>query len=227
MSWLCLSKPANGLHYARCQLTLKAPGMPGPDRHPVVSQMVLGSDLRRGNARRGTAITAALVLFLGPALAACSDDDGGGGGDATTSTPSVSTEPTGATETSAAPTGDGPADPVAAEKEIRQNWVKFFDPAVSLKDKQAVLENGDKLGLLLQAFSGDQRGGQVEAKVEDVEFTSPTTASVNYALLLEGATALPNASGTAVEQDGTWKVTVNTLCALVGLSGNASTAPGC
>lgn len=227
MSWLCLSKPANGLHYARCQLTLKAPGTAGPDRHPVVSQMVLGSDLRRGNARRGTAIAAALVLFLGPALAACSDDDGGG--DATTSTPSVSTStaPTGATETSAAPTGDGPADPVAAEKEIRENWVKFFDPAVSLKDKQAVLENGDKLGLLLQAFSGDQRGGQVEAKVEDVEFTSPTTANVNYALLLEGATALPNASGTAVEQDGTWKVTVNTLCALVGLSGNASTAPGC
>jgi len=227
VSWLCPSKPANGLHYARCQLTLKAPGMPGPDRHPVVSQMVLGSDLRRGNARRGTAITAAFLLFLGPALAACSDDDGGGG-DATTSTPSVST-PTSAeaTETSAEPTGDGPADPVAAEKEIRQNWVKFFDPAVSLKDKQAVLENGDKLGLLLQAFSGDQRGGQVEAKVDEVEFTSPTAANVSYALLLEGATALPNASGTAVEQDGTWKVTINTLCALVGLSGNASTAPGC
>ncbi|MFF3379522.1 hypothetical protein ACFYXF_42030 [Streptomyces sp. NPDC002680] len=191
--------------------------------------MVLGSDLRRGNARRGTAIAAALVLFLGPALAACSDDDGGGG-DSTTSTPSVSTEPTDTaepTETSAEPIGDGPADPVAAEKEIRQNWVKFFDPAVSLKDKQAVLENGDKLGLLLQAFSGDQRGGQVEAKVDKVEFTSPTAANVDYALLLEGATALPNASGTAVEQDGTWKVTVSTLCALVGLSGNASTAPGC
>ncbi|WP_105972705.1 hypothetical protein [Streptomyces geranii] len=193
--------------------------------------MVLGTDLGRGNARRGTAFLAALLLFLGPALAACSDD-GGGGGDATTSTPSVSTEPTGdATETSAEPTGEptgaGPADPVAAEKEVRQNWVKFFDPAVSLKEKQAVLENGDELGLLLQAFSGDQRGGQVEAKVDDVEFTSPTTASVNYALLLEGATALPNASGTAVEQDGTWKVTVNTLCALVGLSGNATAAPGC
>lgn len=193
--------------------------------------MVLGSDLRRGNARRGTAITAALLLFLGPALAACSDD--GGGGDGTTATPSVSTEPTDAegttepTETSAEPSGDGPADPVAAEKEIRQNWVKFFDPAVSLKDKQAVLENGDKLGLLLQAFSGDQRGGQVEAKVEKVEFTSPTAASVNYALLLEGATALPDASGTAVEQDGTWKVSLNTLCALVGLSGDATAAPGC
>ncbi|WP_327693905.1 hypothetical protein [Streptomyces sp. NBC_00459] len=189
--------------------------------------MVLGSDLRRGNTRRGTAITAALLLFLGPALAACSDDGGGAGGDAGSPTPSAATEPAEPAETSAQPSGDGPADPVAAEKEIRQNWVKFFDPAVSLKDKQAVLENGDKLGPLLQAFSGDQRGGQVEAKVADVEFNSPTAASVNYALLLDGATALPNASGTAVEQDGTWKVSLNTLCALVGLSGNGSTAPGC
>ncbi|NEA67644.1 hypothetical protein [Streptomyces sp. SID12488] len=191
--------------------------------------MVLGSDLRRGNARRGTAMTAALLFLLGPALAACSDDGGG----ATTSTPSASTEPTQTTETkeptetSAEPGGDSPADPVAAEKEIRRNWVKFFDPAVSLDDKKAVLENGDKLGLLLQAFSGDQRGGQVEAKVDDVKFTSPTAANVNYALLLDGATALPNASGTAVEQGGTWKVSLNTLCALVGLSGDATAAPGC
>ncbi|NEC89150.1 hypothetical protein [Streptomyces sp. SID12501] len=189
--------------------------------------MVLGSDLRRGNARRGTAMTAALLLLLGPALAACSDDDGGGGSDARTSTPSASTATTEPTETSAEPSGDGPADPVAAEKEIRQNWVKFFDPAVSLDDKKAVLENGDQLGLLLQAFSGDQRGGQVEAKVDDVKFTSPTAANVNYALLLDGATALPNASGTAVEQGGTWKVSLSTLCALVGLSGDATAAPGC
>jgi hypothetical protein len=191
--------------------------------------MVLGSDLRRGSARRGTAVTAALLLFLGPALAACSDDDGGGGdaGVPSLSASAATTQTAQPTETSAEPSGDAPADPVAAEKEIRQNWVKFFDPAVSLKDKQAVLENGDKLGLLLKAFSGDQRGGQVAAKVADVEFTSPTAASVNYALILEGATALPDASGTAVEQDGTWKVSLNTLCALVGLSGNASAAPGC
>ena len=52
---------------------------------------------------------------------------------------------------------------------------------------------------------------------------------MKYTLLLNGATALPDASGTAVEQDGTWKVSVNTLCALVQLSGNAtaSALPGC
>jgi hypothetical protein len=69
----------------------------------------------------------------------------------------------------------------------------------------------------------------VKANVEKIEFTSPTEADVTYTLTLNGATALPNASGTAVEQNGTWKVSVKTLCALVQLSGNGSSSPvpGC
>ncbi|MET9409929.1 hypothetical protein ABZX90_29790 [Streptomyces sp. NPDC002935] len=184
----------------------------------MVSQMVLGSDLRRGNIR-GVAATA--VLVLAAALTACSDDSGG----ASTAPPTPSVDQS----TSAQPSATAPADPAAAEKEIKQNWEKFFDPAVSTKDKQAVLENGDQMAQVLQGFNGDQRGQQVKANVEKIEFTSPTDANVTYTLTLKGATALPNASGTAVEQDGTWKVSVNTLCALVQLSGDASSsaAPGC
>jgi hypothetical protein len=226
---MCLSMSANGLHYALWKLTLKAPGAHGPDRHPVVSQMVLGSDLRRGNVRRGrgpraagrgTAVAAALLLVLGPALAACSDSNGGGSSSAPP-TPSVQ-------KTTSAP-ATAPADPAAATAQIKQNWQKFFDPAASTKDKQAVLENGDQMGPVLKAFSGDKRGGQVQAKVQKVEFTSPTKATVTYSLTLNGATALPNASGTAVEQSGTWKVSDSTLCALVALSGDASKSPaaGC
>jgi hypothetical protein len=131
--------------------------------------------------------------------------------------------------TSVPATKSAPADPAAATTQIKRNWQKFFDPATSTKGKQAVLENGDRMGPVMQAFSGDQRGGQVQAKVTKVEFTSPTKATVRYDLTLKGATALPNASGTAVEQSGTWKVSVNTLCALVGMSGNASASalPGC
>jgi hypothetical protein len=214
---------ADRLHYAFCKLTLKAPGAHGPDRHPVVSQMVLGSDLRRGNAGRGTAIAAALLLFLAPALAACSDDEGGGSGE-TPPTPTVEQ-----TEQPTSPAASGPADTAAAEQEIKQNWQKFFDPATSTQDKQSVLENGDRMAPVLAAFSGDERGGQVQAKVTAVEFTSPTEANVTYDLTLKGATALPGASGTAVEQDGAWKVSAKTLCALVSMSGNASASalPGC
>lgn len=214
-----LSMSANGLHYASCKLTLKAPGAHSPDRHPVVSQMVLGSDVRRSSRLRGrgAAPVAALLLFLAPALAACSDDEGGGG-NASPPTPTVERT---------TPAATAPADAGAAETEIKQNWQKFFDPATSTEEKQAVLENGDRMGPVLQAFSGDERGGQVEAKVSKVEFTSPTEANVTYDLTLKGATALPGASGTAVEQDGTWKVSVKTLCALVQMSGNGSPIPGC
>lgn len=218
---MCLSMSANGLHYAFWKLTLKAPGAHGPDRHPVVSQMVLGSDLRRGNGSRGLV---AMVFVIAASLTACSDDSGG------TETPSMT--PTPETTTSAPRTSapaSAPADRAAAEKEVKENWEKFFDPKTSTKEKQAVLENGEEMGPVMAAFSGDERGGQVAAQVTKVQFTSATGASVTYALLMNGATALPNASGTAVEQDGTWKVSVSTLCALVALSGNASASalPGC
>lgn len=212
---------ANLLHYALWKLTLKAPGAHGPDRHPVVSQMVLGSDRTWGNGSRGLV---AVVFVLAASLTACSDDSGGGG-----DSPPPSPVPETTTSAPASPSVSGPADEAAAEKEVKENWQKFFDPKTSTKEKQAVLENGDKMGPVLAAFSGDDRGGQVKAEVTKVEFTAPTDATVTYTLLLNGATALPDASGTAVEQDGTWKVSVTTLCALVQLSGNAtaSALPGC
>lgn len=165
-----------------------------------------------------------MVFVIAASLTACSDDSGG------TETPSMT--PTPETTTSAPRTSapaSAPADRAAAEKEVKENWEKFFDPKTSTKEKQAVLENGEEMGPVMAAFSGDERGGQVAAQVTKVQFTSATGASVTYALLMNGATALPNASGTAVEQDGTWKVSVSTLCALVALSGNASASalPGC
>lgn len=227
---------ADGLHYAFCKLTLKAPGPDGPDRHPVVSQMVLwtspkrGSDHRRGRVR-SAALAAAAVLLVAPAAVACGDDSGGGG-DSDPPKPSVE-KPTSPDEPSQdepdEPTGDAtaPEDPAAAEKQVKENFEKFFDPAVSLKDKEAVLEDGPKMRGVLKSFSGDERGKQVSADVNKVEFGSATEADVTYALTLKGATALPDASGTSVNQDGTWKVSVKTLCALVKMSGNESPGPGC
>ncbi|MFD9075819.1 hypothetical protein [Streptomyces lasiicapitis] len=196
--------------------------------------MVLGTSPRRGSdPRRGrprsAALAAAAVLLIAPAAAACGDDSGGGDDNAPPK-PSVEKtdkSPPESPSSSAAPDGNEPADPAAAEKEIRMTFVKFFDPATSLRDKEAVLENGPKMRQVLQGFSGDERGKQVGAKVGKVEFTSATEAEVTYALTLKGATALPTASGTSVNQNDTWKVSVKTLCALVKLSGNASPGPGC
>ncbi|MGW8380348.1 hypothetical protein [Streptomyces sp. ODS28] len=131
------------------------------------------------------------------------------------------------TRTASPPAGE-PADPKAAEAEVRRNWQRFFDPDVSNDEKAKVLENGEQLKLLLEAFNGDQRGRQVRAKVQHVSFTSAEDADVDYALTLKGATALPGAKGTSVEQGGVWKVSVKSLCALVRMSGtNVPKAPGC
>ncbi|OSP40427.1 MULTISPECIES: hypothetical protein [unclassified Streptomyces] len=190
--------------------------------------MVLGSGIGRGNTRagrrgprtagRGTALAAALFLVLAPGLAACSDDSGGGGG---TSTPS-------ADRTTSAP-GSAPANQAEAEQEIRQNWEKFFDPQTPVEEKKKLLQNGELLGPVLEAFSGDNRVGQVKAEVTEIAFVSPTEADVTFTLTLRGATALPDASGVAVDDDGTWKVSVRSLCALVQLSGDESPPdiPGC
>nr|WP_030683524.1 hypothetical protein [Streptomyces sp. NRRL B-1347] len=168
---------------------------------------------------RSPVLAAAAVLLFVPTVAACGDDSGDEGGSPPPQ-PSVET-------TSKAGDATEPADPAAAEKAVRANWEKFFDPAVSLRDKEAVLENGAEMRQVLRSFSGDERGKQVRARVAKVEFTSAKDADVTYALTLKGATALPSASGTAVNQDDTWKVSVKTLCALVKLSGNKSPGPGC
>ncbi|MER5259404.1 MULTISPECIES: hypothetical protein [unclassified Streptomyces] len=181
---------------------------------------------------RSAALAAAAVLLVAPAAVACGDDSGGGGDSdppkpsAETSTPDTPSEDA-PSEDAPSEDASAPADPAAAEKEVKENFEKFFDPAVSMKEKEAVLEDGPKMRAVLKSFSGDERGKQVSADVNKVEFSSATEADVTYALTLKGATALPDASGTSVNQDDTWKVSVKTLCALVKLSGNESPGPGC
>ncbi|MCX3060488.1 hypothetical protein [Streptomyces beihaiensis] len=175
---------------------------------------------------RGAVLALTAVLALGPAVAACGGGSGSGGGSPSPSQ-SPSAPPLPSPSRTPSPSGTAPADKAAATKEIKANWKKFFDPSTSLKDKESVLQNGSAMAQVLRGFNGDQRGRQVSAAVGTVTFTSPTAADVTYSLSLNGSTVLPDAKGTSVKQDGTWKVSDKTLCALVQLSGNASQVPGC
>lgn len=163
---------------------------------------------------------AAAVLVLGPLAAACSDDGGDGSAPATSPTPAASAPETPGERS-------GPADRAAAEEEVKKNWTTFFDPRTSTDEKVKVLENGEALRPALTAFSGDRNAAQASAEVTDVRFTSETEATVTYDLMVGGNTALPGAKGTAVLDDGTWKVSQKALCALVELSPDARAVPGC
>ena len=178
---------------------------------------------------RVAGIAAALLL----AASACGGGSSKPSSSSTTTTPpssssSSSSSGTTSSSTSSSPSASasGPADPATATTQIKQNWQSFFDPKTAIADKEKYLQNGAVLAPLLQAFAADPRVGQVSAAVSNVAFTSPTAATVTYALSLQGTVVEPNATGKAVFQDGTWKVADSTLCGLVALTGDTK-LPGC
>lgn len=183
-------------------------------------------DRTRTSRRAATALLA--VLLLGTSAAACSSSKSTSSASSASASTAASTSASASasTGTSASASGTAPADVAAAEAMVKANWEKFFDPTTSLTDKAALLQNGDELVPVLQGFAQDPRVGQVKAQVTGVTFTSPTTATVTYSLSLQGNVVEPSASGQAVLDNGTWKVSRSTLCGLVTQSG-ASALPGC
>ncbi len=187
----------------------------------------------RSRAVLGSAAALALV-----ALAGCGSTTKEGQPTTTVATASASTTTTtttAATTTTTAPTstapastgaGNAPADPAAARAEIVANWAKFFSPASSLDEREALLENGAQYRQALEVRSKDPLQKQASAKVTNVEFTAPDEALVTYDVSLNGKVALPAAQGMAVLQDGVWKVAGNTFCSLISLGATAA-VPGC
>ncbi|MFG2331822.1 hypothetical protein ACGFMM_19595 [Streptomyces sp. NPDC048604] len=173
--------------------------------------MVLNRHGRLGGRSRLAALAAAAVLVVTPVAAGCSDDGGGnGGGSSPTPTRTQMNEP---------------ADPAAAKAEITKNWTAFFNAETPVEERVRVLENGEQMRPVLIAFAADPNAARVSAKVGAIAFTSAEKAAVTYDLLIAGTPAVPNSKGTSVLQDDVWKVSVQTLCALVNQSGNA--VPGC
>ena len=153
-----------------------------------------------------------LALVL---VAAC----GGGGDDDEAATPSATTTAPPATVIPP-PTGDAKADVTAM-------WTKFFVDATPADEKIRHLENGEahRAEVNQMLASGQTKGVTIEVK--DVAVTSPTAATVSYAILLNGQPAVPNATGDAILQDGRWKVTETVFCVLIQLGGqNPPTCAG-
>ncbi|MFD9412456.1 hypothetical protein ACFWBN_36365 [Streptomyces sp. NPDC059989] len=157
---------------------------------------------------------AAAVLAAVPVLAGCSSEPGGAAaGSAAFSGVSV------------ARTAAGPADPGAAKAQIEKNWAAVFDPKVTAEDKAALLQNGELLEPLLAGIASVPYAAEASAEVTEVVFTSPTEARVTYDVFVAGIPVLDAREGTAVFEDGVWKVSAKTLCGLVERSGRE--APGC
>jgi hypothetical protein len=162
-----------------------------------------------------TCIALCFVTFV----TACGGSSSGG-----SPTP-AGTTPGAATTTAA--TGNEPADVEGAKADITANWEKFFDSDTPNAVSEGLLENGDGMGPALKKAKQEDKdtGGKRSAKVTKITFTSATQANVNYDLHAAGRVL--QASGVAVYEDGTWKVSTITFCTLVVLGNGSLPVKGC
>ena len=165
----------------------------------------------------------ALGLALAATMAACSSSS--------STTASPSSAPPSSAASSPAVAGSSPsvgstagATSANAEAQIKANWEAFFNGQTSAAKKISLLENGQKFASVINAQAGSGIATSAGAKVTAVVVNSPAKATVNYDITLAGATALANQTGTAVYQDGMWKVGDVSFCQLLKLE-NAGTAP--
>ena len=164
----------------------------------------------------------ALGLALAATMAACSSSS--------STTASPSSAPPSSAASSPAVAGSSPsvgstaANSANAKAQITANWEAFFNGKTSAAKKISLLENGQKFASVINAQAGSGIATSAGAKVTAVVVNSPAKATVSYDITLAGATALAKQTGTAVYQDGMWKVGDVSFCQLLKLE-NAGTAP--
>jgi hypothetical protein len=147
-----------------------------------------------------------LACVLGASLAACGS--------------SSSTTPPPAPGASSAGSGGNSA----TERTIASDWTAFFSAKTPVSKRISLLQDGSQFASVIRAQAGSGLAATASAKVAKVTLVSPTQAKVAYSILVSGQSALPNQSGVAVLQDGTWKVGVASFCGLLTIENNGSTA---
>jgi hypothetical protein len=169
----------------------------------------------RNQARR-VLIAPAFGLLLAGALAACSSSASSSSSSTTPSaTASTAPSPSATTASASATTGGGVAGNVTAITEIKANWVKFFSSSTPNSERAALLENGQSFASAIKSFASNPLASQVSAKVDSVTLSSATQAAVKYDLTAAGNSVASGQAGTAVLQDGTWKVGDDVFCGLL------------
>jgi hypothetical protein len=106
----------------------------------------------------------------------------------------------------------------AAAATITANWEKFFNFATPAAQRVPLLEDGSEFNSIIQSELKDPLYSGAHGKVVSVTGITPTQATVKYDVLL-GSTVATTQTGTAVYQDGTWKVSAGSFCTLLILEG--------
>jgi len=107
----------------------------------------------------------------------------------------------------------------AAKAQIKSAYEKFFSGQTSVSDRVALLQNGSTFEGVIRGFASLPLAKNVHATVSSVTLQGPNNAKVVYTVKL-GSAGLPQQTGTAVRQNGVWKVGDASLCKLVSLQGS-------
>ena len=173
-------------------------------------------------------------LALTTAAAACSSSSSSTAAapSASSSAPAPSSSaasPSAPASSPAAPSSSAPAAAGGgnAKAQITTNWEAFFNGQTGAAKKISLLQNGDKFAAIIRAQAGSGLASSAGAKVTAVVVNSATSATVSYDITLSGATALPNQTGTAVYEDGMWKVGDVSFCQLLKLENNGTAPAAC
>jgi hypothetical protein len=155
-----------------------------------------------------------LTCMVGLGLAACSSSS-------TTSTPPAS-PPSSPAASSSPSSGSAPSG--ADEKEITTNWEAFFNAKTPVAKRVSLLQDGTTFSSIIKSQAGSGLAAEATAQVTKVTLITTSEAQVTYDILVSGTPELKNQNGTAVLQDGTWKVGVASFCGLLTLENGGSTS---
>ncbi|MFY9891870.1 MAG: hypothetical protein WAK71_26425 [Streptosporangiaceae bacterium] len=107
---------------------------------------------------------------------------------------------------------------------ITTDWEAFFNAKTPTSKRVALLQDGSQFASVIKAQAGSGLAALATAKVTHVTVNSPTQATVTYEILVSGTPELKNQTGTAVLQNGTWKVGVASFCGLLTLENSGKTS---
>jgi len=158
----------------------------------------------------------AFALALALAVAACSSSSSSSSSSAATSSAPASSAP--ASSASASGTS-------AAAAQITTNWEKFFNSSTPTSERVALLQNGNAFAPAISGLTSLVSG--LGATVTNVTVHSATSATVTYNLTASGSSLLKDKTGTAVYENGVWKVGDATLCGLLKLVPGGSAPAAC
>jgi len=170
----------------------------------------------------------ALGLLLAATVAACSSSSSTSAASSGSGSPTVSSGSPSAIGGSSAPASSPPASTSGgsgATAAITANWEKFFSSSTPVSAKVGLLQNGSTFQAAIKDFANFPLASSLGAKVTSVTVTSSTSATVGYNITTStGTSLLSGQKGTAVYQNGGWKVGDASLCGLLKLV-PGSTAP--